>query len=239
MLSSVDALASGSVNPLDITNPAFRRSSESSGSMVDADEDMQHHVPHPLCEFRQYYVLTSLLMPLILDQSQSQKLSDNPRRINSLPTAPPLMNLIHSVSMHGDLTSSRFLNPPAPSRTYNGLLPAYIKPLPPRMTADDIQYLWKKGALSIPDTIFRNALLQAYIEYVHPYMPLIELHDFLRMIEKNDGENGKISLVLFQAVMFAGTAFVDMSLLKSAGFTTRKAARKAFYQKARVRNLTT
>ena len=184
-----------------------------------------------------FRVPSSLLMASISDQSQSQKLSDNPRRINSMPTAPPLMNLIHSVSMHGDLTSSRFLSPPAPSRSYNGPLPAYIKPLPPRMTADDIQYLWKKGALSIPDTIFRNALLQAYIEYVHPYMPLIELHDFLRMVEQNNGESGKISLVLFQAVMFAGTAFVDMSLLKSAGFTTRKAARKAFYQKARVRSL--
>ncbi len=102
------------------------------------------------------------------------------------------------------------------------------------MTADDIQYLWKKGALSIPDTIFRNALLQAYIEFVHPYMPLIELHDFLRIVDRNDGENGKISLVLFQAVMFAGTAFVDMAFLEAAGYTTRKSARKAFYQKARV-----
>jgi hypothetical protein len=125
-----------------------------------------------------------------------------------------------------------------PNRQH-GPLPPYIKPLPPRMTADDIQYLWKKGALSIPDTIFRNALLQAYIEYVHPYMPLIELHDFLRIVEQNNGENGKISLVLFQAVMFAGTAFVDMALLKSAGYSTRKAARKAFYQKARVSILAT
>jgi hypothetical protein len=174
-----------------------------------------------------------MLIISLLDQSQSQKLSDNPRRINPISTAP-LMNLIHSASLHGDLTSARFLSPPAASRTYNGPLPPYIKPLPPRLTADDIQYLWKKGALSIPDATFRNALLQAYIEFVHPYMPLIELHDFLRIVEQNDGENGKISLVLFQAVMFAGTAFVDMSLLKVAGFTTRKAARKAFYQKARV-----
>jgi hypothetical protein len=107
------------------------------------------------------------------------------------------------------------------------------------MTADDIQYLFKKGALSIPDTNFRNALLQAYIEYVHPYMPLIELHDFLRIVDQNDGENGKISLVLFQAVMFAGTAFVDKALLDAAGFTSRKAARKVFYMKARVSNLNT
>jgi len=102
------------------------------------------------------------------------------------------------------------------------------------MTGEDIQYLWKKGALTIPDIAFRNALLQAYIEYVYPYMPLIELHDFLRIVDRNDGETGKISLVLFQAVMFAGTAFVDKAYLTAAGYQTRKAARKAFYQKTRV-----
>lgn len=105
------------------------------------------------------------------------------------------------------------------------------------MTADDIQYLWKKGALAIPDIAFRNALLQAFIEYVYPYMPLLELHDFLRIVDRNDGESGKISLVLFQAVMFAGTAFVDKSYLTAAGYPTRKAARKAFYQRARVSRL--
>lgn len=122
-------------------------------------------------------------------------------------------------------------------RYNNGPLPRYIKPLPQRMTADDIGYLYKKGALTIPEPIFRNALLQAYVEYVYPYMPLIELHDFLRIVDQDDGETGKISLVLFQAVMFAGTAFVDMALLTAAGYTTRKAARKAFYQKARVSEL--
>jgi hypothetical protein len=36
--------------------------------------------------------------------------------------------------------------------------------------------------------------------------------------------------------MFAGTAFVDMSFLLRAGYTSRKLARKAFSQKARVRH---
>jgi hypothetical protein len=49
-LSITDALANGSINPIDITNPVFRRSSESSGSMNDDDDQFQHHVPHALCE---------------------------------------------------------------------------------------------------------------------------------------------------------------------------------------------
>jgi len=102
------------------------------------------------------------------------------------------------------------------------------------MTSVDIDYLFAKGALSLPEIPVRNALLRAYLEFVHPYMPLIEVQEFLQIIEDGNGENGKISLLLFQAVMFAGTAFVDFDYLRMAGFSNRKAARKAFFQKSRV-----
>jgi hypothetical protein len=140
------------------------------------------------------------------------------------------------VSPHGDLSIvNRYSTPPAPVYpAARGELPPYIKPLPQRMTSDDITYLFSKKALLIPDLVFRNALMQSYVEYVHPYMPLIELHDFLAIVDRGTGEGGRISLLLFQAVMFAGTAFIDMEFLTRAGYATRKAARKAFYQKARV-----
>jgi hypothetical protein len=113
-------------------------------------------------------------------------------------------------------------------------LPSYLKPLPPRMTSVDIDYLFAKGALSLPSPRIRNALLRSYVEFVHPYMPLIEIHDTLRIIDEGTGEGGRISLLLFQAIMFAGTAFVDMEFLREAGYSSRKGARKAFFQKARV-----
>ena len=65
-------------------------------------------------------------------------------------------------------------------------------------------------------------------------MPLIETYELLHIIDEGTGESGRISLLLFQAIMFAGTAFVDMDYLRSAGYSNRKAARKAFFQKARV-----
>jgi hypothetical protein len=102
------------------------------------------------------------------------------------------------------------------------------------MTSCDIDYLLAKGALSFPPVPVRNALLRSYIEFVHPYMPLVELHQFLGIVDQGDGQNGRVSLLLFQAVMFAGTAFVDMESLLRAGYATRKAARKAYFQKARV-----
>lgn len=146
-------------------------------------------------------------------------------------------SLLTTASPFGDLTSvqDRLVFPlplPAPMLKHN--LPDYLKPLPQQMTDIDIDYLLTTGALSVPDDSTRNALLQSYLEYVHPYMPLIELHEFLQIIDNGTGQYGRISLLLFQAVMFAGTAFVNMSYLRTAGYQTRKAARKAFFQKAKV-----
>jgi hypothetical protein len=119
------------------------------------------------------------------------------------------------------------------SQTSEGCLPDFIRPLPARFMSVDIDYLHAKGALTIPDLELRNELLKSYIQYVHPYMPLLDLNDFLRNIARNDGIH-RLSLLLFQAVMFAGTAFIDFKHLRAAGFESRKAARKIFFQRARV-----
>jgi hypothetical protein len=158
-----------------------------------------------------------------------------PRRSFAQPNTFDPDFLLNAASIHGDRTATRIETPPMPPvPLLKHQLPDYLKPLPQRMTSVDIDYLFAKGALSLPEIPVRNALLQAYLEFVHPYMPLIEIHDFLQIIEDGTGQSGKISLLLFQAVMFAGTAFVDMDYLRSAGYSNRKAARKAFFQKARV-----
>ncbi len=117
-------------------------------------------------------------------------------------------------------------------------LPNYIK-TPSNMKADDLQYLWCKGALRLPDQSLKNALLRSYIDYVHPSLPLINLHQFLAITCAADTgvsvrEDQKISLLLFQAVLFAGSAFVDQMSLQMAGYSTRREARAAFYQKIKV-----
>ena len=65
-------------------------------------------------------------------------------------------------------------------------------------------------------------------------MPLLDLYDFVMIVESGNGTLGRISLILFQAVMFAGSAFCDMEHLKNAGYLSRKEARKDFFQKTRV-----
>jgi hypothetical protein len=173
----------------------------------------------------------------VLDQSQGHRLNfaEQQRRAS-------LSTCIQSNGLHpligGHVSSPSLSGPYSPTpfqAQKRSTLPDYVKPLPQRIVADDVDYLYRKGALSIPEDNLRNELLRSYIEYMHSYMPILDLHDFLRIISKGDGSIGRLSLLLVQSVMFAGTAFVDMKHLQEAGYESRKAARKAFFLKARVK----
>jgi hypothetical protein len=113
-------------------------------------------------------------------------------------------------------------------------LPSYIKPIPDYLIGDDLDYLWKTGALSIPETPLLNELLRSYAEYVHPTIPVVEFNNLLQMINRSEGE--AISLILFQAMMFTASAFVDETYLYAGGYTSRIAAQRALYQKSKVCN---
>lgn len=113
------------------------------------------------------------------------------------------------------------------------VLPKYVTSVPDRILAEDVEYLQRKGAFLIPETALRNELLRCYVQHVHPYMPLLELQDFLAAIQRNDGSS-VVSLLLFQAVMFAATAYIDMRYLTAQGYESRKAARKAFFQRIKL-----
>ncbi|KAJ5661522.1 fungal-specific transcription factor domain-containing protein [Penicillium maclennaniae] len=112
-------------------------------------------------------------------------------------------------------------------------LPVYIKPLATHILADDIDYLAKKDALSIPDDDLRNELLRQYIKLVHPSMPILDVSQFVTPIIKADGSN-PVSLLLFQAVMFVSSSFVDIDILCCRGYTSRKSARKRFFNRVRL-----
>lgn len=176
------------------------------------------------------------MLIILSDQTQEYQSQNNTQHrqaaANKIPSTafPCNMNLITpgiSVSSMGRIHPS-----PSP-RITKRTLPHYLRPLPPKFQGADIDYLETKGALTIPESGLRNELLRSYIKWVHAYMPLLELDEFLTKIFANDGSQ-QLSLLLFQAVMFAGTAFIDMKHLHAAGFSTRKAARKAFFQRARV-----
>jgi hypothetical protein len=113
------------------------------------------------------------------------------------------------------------------------VLPNYIQAIPPRIMTEDLEYLQKKGAFHIPELALRNELLRCYVQYVHPFAPILDLEEFLGIVNKDEATD-TVSLLLFQAVMFAGTAYIDMRYLLAQGYMTRKAARKAFFDKVKL-----
>ncbi|KAJ5820424.1 fungal-specific transcription factor domain-containing protein [Penicillium riverlandense] len=111
-------------------------------------------------------------------------------------------------------------------------LPAYVKAIHAGFDSENIGVLASRGALAIPEAGVRDELIGAFVLYVHPYMPVLDLQDFFQSIHQTENSN-PCSLILLQAVMFSGSAFVDMSVLETMGFRTRIDARKAFYMKVK------
>lgn len=146
---------------------------------------------------------------------------------------PWVDSTVNPTRLFGDSRTVQFLNS-LDDHDASAQLPPFIRPLPTKIASDDVSYLQTKGALTLPSVALQNALLQAHVEFVHPYMPLMDIHPFLSIVHNRDGFNGQTSLLLYHAVMFSGVAFVDMKRLREAGYSTRKAARKAFFQKTRV-----
>ncbi|KAJ5773454.1 hypothetical protein N7457_008350 [Penicillium paradoxum] len=115
-----------------------------------------------------------------------------------------------------------------------GLAGLYQTPLSRSLARDDVLFLSRKGALTIPDTPVRNSLIRSFVDYVYGSMPIIDLHEFLEIVEQGDGQNGQISLILLQAILFAGSAFANKEHLVVAGYQNRRAARHALFQKVRL-----
>lgn len=148
--------------------------------------------------------------------------------IPAVPAADPLENYIS--------IAHQLLGPPSPSPSISINVPNYVSGLPNRLEPGDLEYLEKKGALCLPTIRFRTELLKSYILWVHPQVPVLDLDVFLRIIAENDGSNS-ISLLLFHAVMFVASAFVDISHIHNEGYTSRKEARSTFFRRVKVGSL--
>ncbi|KAH7232698.1 fungal-specific transcription factor domain-containing protein, partial [Fusarium solani] len=113
-------------------------------------------------------------------------------------------------------------------------LQAFIKPLPTQIEPRDVAYLISMGALSLPGVESQNALLRAYFEFTYPYMPILDISDFLGALTGQNGSLGHVSLFLFQAILFSGAAHVQLDCLKAAGFATREQAREELFRRVRL-----
>lgn len=125
-------------------------------------------------------------------------------------------------------------NSATPNQTgYDGELPSFIKALPAHLTVEDVAYLRHKGIFQIPATGCRNEILRAYFHFVYPLMPLLDVETFLGPMLAGESSE-KISLMLLYAVLCSGAAHIEIGVLQALGYESRKSARKAFFDRARV-----
>ena len=165
------------------------------------------------------------------------------RRIIAPTVAPLATELLseayRSRSVNGQLLvpSSSYVThswPTPPRNSDDKLLPGFLKPMPESIVVDDVAFLILKGALQLPALDLQQALMLSYFRYTHPLMPILDLDHFLSAVVTGNGSQGQVSLLLFQAILFAGTAHVDMAKLKNAGYHSRRLARRVFFQRVRV-----
>ncbi|KAH0284326.1 hypothetical protein M436DRAFT_82937 [Aureobasidium namibiae CBS 147.97] len=176
--------------------------------------DSPGHLPHSLYQD---------LNPQSFDSARRQSLA----RSISIPQDPT-----DSISLSG-LDPISLFGLEARTSSPHQQLPGFIRTFPSTFGPDDLSYLARKGALTIPPPALRAALLRCFVENIHPYMPLLDVHELIHTVDTNDSTSA-VSLLLFQAIMFAGVASVDMAYLQTAGYTNRRAARREFFQKTRL-----
>ncbi|KAB5511614.1 fungal-specific transcription factor domain-containing protein, partial [Coniochaeta sp. 2T2.1] len=224
-----------SSNPVNITSADLRKASNVSqmsgiengalnAAAVGSLDSLEGHVPHLISAAATaaagFPTDTAALLAKLGDASGRLLWPDPATSLNPAPVI-------------GDIRTGQFLNT-LEDPDLLAQLPAFIKPLPSKIAPEDVKYLYTKWALTLPPPKLQNALIRAFVEFVYPYFPLVELGALLNTINSQDGVRGQVSLFLYQAIMFSATAYVEAKYLREAGYTSRRAARKSFFQKTRL-----
>lgn len=102
------------------------------------------------------------------------------------------------------------------------------------MGPEDVEYLRIKGALTVPEPDLRDACLRGYFQHIHPMFPLVDPYKVLSIVNDTASGNERLSLLLFHAMLFVGCTWVDVRMVRKAGFLSRKSFRKSIHRKIRL-----
>lgn len=114
-------------------------------------------------------------------------------------------------------------------------LPTFIKRNATKLPTADASFLYQHVVLTLPSASLQCALLPAYIKFVQPEFPVLDLPEFLHKFTSKGQSVGQLTLMLYYAVLFASTAYVQIHFLHQSGFASRASARESFNDKIRVR----
>lgn len=113
------------------------------------------------------------------------------------------------------------------------ILPNFISPIKPGRCHQHSGYLKSQQALDFPPVTLRNALITSYVQYVYPQLPCVDIHHMLQAIA-TDGKAARVSILLLQAVLLAGSAHVEKEYLLEAGYQNRTELRQDLSDRVRL-----
>ncbi|KAF2815567.1 uncharacterized protein BDZ99DRAFT_435984 [Mytilinidion resinicola] len=106
-----------------------------------------------------------------------------------------------------------------------------------QMAPDDINFLERQSCFRIPTQPALDELMREYFLHVHPSLPIINEGDFWDMYTNRDvvlGDHSRMSLFVFQAMLFAACSFVPQATIRKLGFTSTRSARAAYFRRAKL-----
>ncbi|KAI3340611.1 hypothetical protein F4824DRAFT_487068 [Ustulina deusta] len=100
----------------------------------------------------------------------------------------------------------------------------------------DVNYLDSQGCLRIPTRAILDEFMQQYFLHVHPLLPFLNEGDFWNLYcYQGSGKPGeKMSLLVFQAMLFSCCNFVSKTSIKSLGFPDIRTARATLYRRTKL-----
>lgn len=127
------------------------------------------------------------------------------------------------------------------TRPQLGPMPCFLTCDLSNVSSEDISYLRNKGCFDFPEKGILNELLLSYFDYIAPHMPFIDETGFWEMYHAlyYDGNQSRsdelntsgLTLLLFQAMLFAATTCAPMTVLSRLGYASRSTARRdAFFR---------
>ncbi|EXJ70149.1 uncharacterized protein A1O5_06217 [Cladophialophora psammophila CBS 110553] len=97
---------------------------------------------------------------------------------------------------------------------------------------EEVKYLSSKGVFEIPPPSLLKELISSYIEWVHVVLPILDIDTVTSVLLPTS--NTQTSLLLFQAIVYASSTFVDEEKLRLSGFTERRAAQDLFFKRVKL-----
>ncbi|KAJ5355956.1 hypothetical protein N7517_010565 [Penicillium concentricum] len=100
----------------------------------------------------------------------------------------------------------------------------------------DLNFLELQGCLRVPTGDLLYELVQQYFLHVHPILPLVNEGDFwdLYFHCADDAPKKPISLLVFQAILFASCNFISSSTVHALGFPSVRVMRASYYRHAKL-----